>query len=932
MSDFTINFQNPWLLFLLIPALLCILIPFFRIPKKFRRTRNRVISVVLQSITAVLCVTLIAGIRFNYTIPNRENELMILVDMSDSSAEQEDGKDDYVQTILNVCDDGFKVGIVTFGLEPVYAAPLTYDTREAYRQYLGARTPDTSATDIAAALDFAADQFENPHSSKIVLLSDGFETDSEAQAAASLIAAQGIKIDTVCFPGEEHGEIQLTDASLPQDKVVLGQTVNLQVTVESSVAEPTNVSITLSDKGFPDAAVSFTLQKGEQVLTIPHVFQSAGMHDLLFNIECSTDHVTKNNLFQTYLDISVFEDILILENVRGEADYLESILSEDYTVNTLNIHDDTDLLPQDSKELCGYQQVILVNISNADLTDGSMPKDFDAALYEYVHDLGGSLLTVGGRNDTDANGNPVPHAYNRADLEGSLLQEMLPVQTIDYSPPIAVVIVIDTSGSMSGNLFPSAIEGARETVEALSSRDYCGVMSFNTSASEEISVMPMAQKQAILDSIDRLSNGSSGGAGSGGTVFSGAIDRAGRALASVDVDRKHIILITDGNPSDHLEASAENDNNAYGKYIDWNYEQGITMSVITLGLGNSTSNFEQMEQTAERGHGKHYNFEADELHLVGDIMKQDLAAITLAEMQEGIEYSPTIGDYTSVFTGISSSDVFPTLTGYYGVRQKDDESVVVPLEYGYIPIYAAWQFGAGNVGSFMCDLSGIWSAAFVSDELGIRLIKNIAESLAPLQPPEPDRTEFVIEQIDDNYSTRLNVFSDCAEGESVRVTVTPRSEQAISYYGSNVPVTPVGNNVGFDFSILCTGVYDILIEKVDAEGNVLADVVLRKSFSYSEEYDAIRDESAGAEFMAALAQNGGGNVIEDPVQIFASFEKTIRKTYDPLLPFAIISIVFILLSIAVRKFKFKWLHEIIRERKEMKQHGENMQGGGNERS
>ena len=84
--------------------------------------------------------------------------------------------------------------------------------------------------------------------------------------------------------------------------------------------------------------------------------------------------------------------------------------------------------------------------------------------------------------------------------------------------------------------------------------------------------------------------------------------------------------------------------------------------------------------------------------------------------------------------------------------------------------------------------------------------------------------------------------------------------------------------------------------------------------------------------MAALAQNGGGNVIEDPVQIFASFEKTIRKTYDPLLPFAIISIVFILLSIAVRKFKFKWLHEIIRERKEMKQHGENMQGGGNERS
>ena len=45
MSDFSIGFANPWLLFLLIPALLLTLIPFLRLPKKFRRTRNRVISV-----------------------------------------------------------------------------------------------------------------------------------------------------------------------------------------------------------------------------------------------------------------------------------------------------------------------------------------------------------------------------------------------------------------------------------------------------------------------------------------------------------------------------------------------------------------------------------------------------------------------------------------------------------------------------------------------------------------------------------------------------------------------------------------------------------------------------------------------------------------------------------------------------------------------
>ena len=44
MSHFRIDFAHPWLLLLLIPALALTLIPFFRLTKKFRRTRNRVVS------------------------------------------------------------------------------------------------------------------------------------------------------------------------------------------------------------------------------------------------------------------------------------------------------------------------------------------------------------------------------------------------------------------------------------------------------------------------------------------------------------------------------------------------------------------------------------------------------------------------------------------------------------------------------------------------------------------------------------------------------------------------------------------------------------------------------------------------------------------------------------------------------------------------
>ena len=155
MTDLKIVFSNPWLLFALIPALLLIFIPFFRIPKKFRGTRNRVISVTLHSLAAVLLVLLLAGMTLAFSVPNRENELLIVVDMSDSGSEQKDTRDEYIQTLINMSDDNYKVGIVTFGYDAVYAAPLAYGGQGTFRQYLAAEKPDTSATNIAGALEFA---------------------------------------------------------------------------------------------------------------------------------------------------------------------------------------------------------------------------------------------------------------------------------------------------------------------------------------------------------------------------------------------------------------------------------------------------------------------------------------------------------------------------------------------------------------------------------------------------------------------------------------------------------------------------------------------------------------------------------------------------------------------------------------------------------
>ena len=103
--------------------------------EKFRRSRNRVISLALHSIALILCVLLLAGMTFRYEVPNRENQLILLVDVSDSGAEVEEARNEFIRTVLNACDESCEVGIVTFGYGTVYAAPLSADAREVYRQY-----------------------------------------------------------------------------------------------------------------------------------------------------------------------------------------------------------------------------------------------------------------------------------------------------------------------------------------------------------------------------------------------------------------------------------------------------------------------------------------------------------------------------------------------------------------------------------------------------------------------------------------------------------------------------------------------------------------------------------------------------------------------------------------------------------------------------
>ncbi len=906
MTNLRLEFSYPWLLLLLIPAAVLTFLPYFRLAKKYRRTRNRVVSVVLHSIVMTLAILMLSGLTFHYEIPNKDNELLLLVDASYSNRQSKEDKEDFVERVLSKCAEDYKVGVVKFGYDQVYAAPLTNSSQDAFLQYVQSSDPDTSATDVESALRYADSLLTKPKTSKIVLITDGIETDGDAFDVINRIAARGVKVDTMYYPNEKMMDAQIVDVTLPEGAEV-GKEFNMSVTVASNVTGPDQVAkVTLFDNGEEKGYANILLDEEENTLDVACTVETPGLHQFRLEMEYDNDTTGENDVYHTYMYIHVFEDILVIEKDEGEGNELKQILTDgEYKVTTISVEDDLDEFPKTVGELCEYEQVVLVNIANKD-----MPEGFDVILNDYVHNFGGGLFTVGGNNDVGEDGELVPHAYNRDDMYGSLYQQMLPVQVVNYAPPIAVMLLIDSSGSMSagggvdgqGSYLDLALKGARACLDTLTSFDYCGIATFQDKYDEELEVTPVSNRKEIEDTIENMSNQANGG-----TVFQAAIEGAGIALSAVDVERRHIILVTDGMPSD---------TGKYEAFIESNYDKGITMSVVCIGMTDTSQ--AKMEEDAKLGGGKCYPIY--DPSTLASTMVDDLKSEAIAEIAYGEEFDVKIGDYNSVVSGIKQADI-PKLSGYYGTKLKS--GAIAPLKGKYVPIYATWQYGSGSVGSFMADLNGTWSDKFIASLVGQQLINGMIDSLFPKK--EIVNGDLIVKMSEDNYTTQLNVYTNRVDTDQIEITVTPVSPEATEYYkDKTIAVTADDGGTRYEFDVTCGGIYYIKVVKksLNEAGalEVVAETSLYKSFAHSKEYDVFADEeTTGLVYLEELAEDGRGMVITDVLEVFASFAKTIEQVFDPRWLFGILAIVLFLLDIAVRKFKWKWIHEIVRDRKAKKE-------------
>ena len=166
-------------------------------------------------------------------------------------------------------------------------------------------------------------------------------------------------------------------------------------------------------------------------------------------------------------------------------------------------------------------------------------------------------------------------------------------------PPYGIGLVIDRSGSMSGQPLEEAKRCAAHVVQALSPEDTVALVAFDNRVKTLAPAQPRADGRALALAIESLNSG--GNTDLHGGWLAGAEQLA---LAAVEAGLKRVILLSDGCANEGITKTPEIADACRAMAA-----RGITTS--TYGLGHHF-NEELMVAMAEAGQGNHYYGETAE--------------------------------------------------------------------------------------------------------------------------------------------------------------------------------------------------------------------------------------------------------------------------------------------------------------------------------
>lgn len=215
-------------------------------------------------------------------------------------------------------------------------------------------------------------------------------------------------------------------------------------------------------------------------------------------------------------------------------------------------------------------------------------------------------------------------AYVRVGLRG------FPVRDRRQRTPVNVAIVLDKSGSMSGQKIARARQAATVAVDSLSSHDILSVVTYESTVHVLVPATKLTDKRSVKAAIERIE------AGGSTALFAGVSKGAQEVRKFLSKNRvNRVILLSDGLANVGPSSSAE-----LGDLGASLVKEGISVTTIGLGLGY---NEDLMVQLARKSDGNHTFVEdADDLARIFRLEFGDVLSVVAQEARVKITCDPRV--------------------------------------------------------------------------------------------------------------------------------------------------------------------------------------------------------------------------------------------------------------------------------------------------
>jgi uncharacterized membrane protein len=524
---------------------------------------------------------------------------------------------------------------------------------------------DRSATDIERALDIAVQNFAPHHLKKLVLVTDGNENVGRLKNAVSRLRTQGIRVYTMPLQARTTGDAW-AEAMLTPPDAAADEPFPVDVDVYAPTARPADVRIRSGDTLLGTRTVQ--LRPGlNRVAFETAVKGETGLVPLEAEVRTQGDTFADNNTVRGSVLVTTAPRVLYVEGHPDSAKYLLSALRlEGFVVTLLPPRQ----IPVAAGDLDAYDAIVL-----SDVPAGSLDSRQMRAIASYVQDLGGGLIVAGGENTFGAEG------YSGTDVE-----KVLPV-TFDAAKPrqsVAMIVVLDKSGSMGGAEIGFAKEATKAPLRTLRDVDSFGVVAFDSNFYWPVPLQSAANREQMIRSINTIVAG-------GETNVFPALEAAYAELAANPSEVKHVVLMSDGH-------TAQADFQSLLVKM-----AGAKITVSTVALGASADNV-LLERIAGWGNGRTY-FLTDASQ-VPDVFTDETEHATGTTLREQ-PFTPIVKKDVQAFKGIELAKA-PALRGYVATKAKETAEVLLESRRKD-PILARWHYGLGKTAAFTSDVKDRWS-------------------------------------------------------------------------------------------------------------------------------------------------------------------------------------------------------------------------------